>query len=302
LAELAAAEDLQLQLIARELLERGGKRLRPALVLLSAQFGECDERILLKTAAALELIHVASLYHDDVIDRAPLRRSAASVNARWGNALATIAGTYLFARASWVLASLGDNVNRVAGDAIVELCEGEIQEVSNAYDLELSEHDHLEVMARKTGALFALPCQLGAVLAAVPAPLAKALASYGRNLGLAFQLTDDALDVVGRLDETGKAPGADLREGVYGLPLIRVLKRRDQLSTQIRALLDRVTLTASDIRTVSSIVRDSGEVESVLLTAREHAGRAAAALDVLPAGLARQSLERLTAYAVSRSM
>jgi Geranylgeranyl pyrophosphate synthase len=301
LARLSAAEDLQLQLIARELVERGGKRLRPALVFLSSRFGQCDEDRLLRVAAALELLHVASLYHDDVIDRAPLRRRAESVNARWGNTLASLGGTYLFARASAVLASLADDVNRLTGDAMVTLCDGEVQEVSNAYDLDLSEREHLAILARKTGTLFALPCRVGAALGEVGAPVADALAVYGRNLGLAFQLIDDALDVTGAAAETGKAEGTDLREGVYGLSLLRALQRRDAAARQIRATLEQISLSEGEVQRVLSLVRESGVVESVLQTAREFAAQARRALDILPAGEAKESLDRLTAYAVSRS-
>ncbi len=297
----ARAEDLQLRVIALELVERGGKRLRPALLLLSAMQGDFREAVLLPAAAALEMVHVASLYHDDVMDRAPLRRRGASVNARWGNTLASLGGTYLFARASALLASLGETANRLASQAFVELCAGQLQEIENAYNLELSEDEHLEILTRKTGTLFALPCRLGAHLSAAPLPVADVLADYGRHLGLAFQLADDALDIVGRPGQTGKAAGTDLREGVYGLSVLRALRRTDGVGERMRQLLGQVSLAEEDVQEVLALVRASGGVDAAIETAREHAVRAGAALTTLPEGPGRRSLERLAEYAVARS-
>jgi heptaprenyl diphosphate synthase len=300
LLEAIQPEDLQLRVMALAVVKRGGKRLRPALALLAAAFGEADPRRLLQAAAALELVHVASLYHDDVMDRAPLRRGEASVNARWGNAPAAAAGTYLFARATALLAGLGDGANHLASRASVELCSGQLQEVENAYNLELSETVHLAILRRKTATLFELPCRLGALLSGLSAQRAESLAAYGRFLGLAFQLADDALDLTAESDQVGKATGADLRAGIYSLPVLLTLRSAGTAGPRLAALLEQVRLGEGEIQTALRLVRETG-LAPALATARVQAERARGELAELPAGPARESLWRLAGHAVERS-
>lgn len=295
------ASQPELREMALHLIRRGGKRLRPALLLLAAQFGDADDPRLLKATAAMELTHVASLYHDDVMDRAPARRGVDSVNVRWGNALASIAGTYLFARASALLASLGDVPNRLASQAFVALCAGQLQEVENAYNLELTEAEHLDILTRKTATLFKLPCHLGAYLSGASSTHTATLTAYGLHLGLAFQLADDALDLVGQTSQLGKATGTDLREGVYSLPVLRALRLGGVVGERLRTLLGQVRLTKEDVQTVLRLVQESGTVAEALELAREYARQAQGALEVLPEGTARLSLSRLAFYAMTRS-
>jgi heptaprenyl diphosphate synthase len=287
--------------MALHLIERGGKRLRPVLLLLSASFGRWNEDKLLRAAAALELIHIASLYHDDVMDRAELRRAGASANARWGNVPATFAGTYLFARASAVFASLGNDVNRLVSEASLDLCSGQLQEVENAFNLDLSEDEHSTILARKTATLFRLPCRLGAHLGGVARRQAASLDRYGRLLGLAFQLTDDALDLAGTAEEVGKSTGNDLRQGVFTLPVLRALRRPGAIGERLRDLLSRVQLSDGEVAAVLDLVRESGAVDEGLQVARGYAARARAALEGLPSGPPRRSLARLTELVASRS-
>ncbi len=294
------AEDLQLRAMALHLIERGGKRLRPALLLLATSFGQASPASALRAAAAMELLHVASLYHDDVMDRAPLRRRVASANATWGNQMAALAGTYLFARASAVLASLGDGPNRLFTGSAVELCAGQLQEVEHAYDLELDESDHLAILDRKTATLFELPCRLGGALGVARSDEVEALATYGRHLGRAFQLADDAMDLVGHEEDAGKATGVDLREGVYGLPVLRALRRQGVVGDHLRALLAQARLSPSDVHAALRLVRGSGAVVEALGVARDHAERAREALSALPDGPARRSLDGLAGYAITR--
>jgi len=299
------ADDLQLRVVAVELVQRGGKRLRPALLLLSASIAGSDwpagEAPLLNAAAALEMVHVASLYHDDVMDRAPLRRSGMSVNARWGNAVASLGGTYLFAKASGLFARLGDHANRLAGEAFVELCGGQLREVENAYNLALSEQEHLEILGSKTATLFELPCELGAYLAGLPIAATEALARYGHYLGIAFQIADDVLDITGSPGMTGKAAGTDLREGVYSLSVLHALRSDGAAAARIRELLARVHLEDGEIEEVVGLLRESGAVSHALATARTSVARALDALASVPAGDPRTSLERLAFYAMARS-
>jgi heptaprenyl diphosphate synthase len=235
------------------------------------------------------------------MDRAPLCRRDASANARWGNALASVAGTYLFARASALLAGVDDAVNRMAGEAFVELCSGQLREVENAYLLDLSEEEHQAILMRKTGTLFALPCRLGAHLGGLPPASAAALAAYGEHLGLAFQIADDALDLIGPPGETGKAARTDLREGVYSLAIIRTLGRNDRTGARVRKILGQLRLSQADLEEIVALVVESGAVTAALDTARLHAERAQTSLVNLPANAARSSLEQLAEYAVVRT-
>lgn len=268
---------------------------------LAAEHGRFDESQLRPVATALELIHVASLYHDDVMDRAALRRGGPTANAAWGNQAAAIAGTYLLARANALLAAAGREIVATTAWAAVELCTGQLQEVEHAYDVELTEQQHLAVVVRKTATLFELPCRLGAVLGGLPPAAVDALAGYGHHLGIAFQLADDALDLAGEQAQLGKSPTNDLREGTYSLAVLYALAHPEH-GARLRALLGRGHLDRAAIDTAIDLVRASGGIEQALDTARGHAAQARAALDPLPPGPARTTLARLTDYAVTRTV
>ena len=296
-----ACEDRQLEEIVRYLINQGGKRLRPALLFLAAAFGSATDETLLRAAAALELVHVASLYHDDIMDRARTRRGDASVNFRWGNSWATIAGTHLFACASKLLAALGDSANQTAAEATVALCTGQLREVENAYNLDLSETEHLAILSLKTATLFELPCQLGALLSHVAPTQAEALACYGHHLGLAFQLTDDALDLAGEASQLGKPTATDLREGVYSLPVLLALHRAGAVEAEMRSLLEQMHPSESDIRKVLCLVQESGAINEALDLARQHLVEAQCQLASLPNTPARHSLAGLAEFVLARS-
>ena len=298
--DAVSADDLQLRVMALHVIERGGKRLRPALLLLSASFGDFDLSALLCAAAALELTHVASLYHDDVMDRAPLRRRGVTTNARWGNAPAAFAGTYLFSRATDLWGSLGQLPNELASRALVDLCTGQLLEVENAYNLDLSEADHLSTLERKTATLFELPCRMGSLLSGALPSHSEALSTYGRKLGLAFQLVDDALDLTAGVEQIGKAVGNDLREGVYSLPVLRAVRSPD-VGEELRSLLEQVQLGDDDLRSALRLVSESGTIDDVLSLAESYSVEAKEAVAPLPDGPAIRSLRRLAAFAVGRS-
>lgn len=301
LVEAASPSEVPLSEMATWLLLLRGKRLRPALLFLAASFGKAQDSPLLRAAAALELVHVASLHHDDVMDRAPTRRGAASVNQRWGNVLAVMAGTYLFARATKLLAGLGDEVNLMVSRACADLCAGQLHEVENAFNLDLSETEHLEILGRKTATLFELPCRLGALLADVSDQATRSLSAYGRCIGLAFQLVDDSLDVAGRPGELGKRTGTDLRQGVYSLPVLLAARSEGSSGERIRGLLSQVRPSAADLTEVLDLVRASHAVGEVSHRAERLVNEAVASLEPLPDGPARQSLEQLASFVVSRS-
>jgi heptaprenyl diphosphate synthase len=301
LAAVVTTPDLELRAAALYLLERSSKRLRPALLFLAAEHGAFSESDLLPVATALELLHVASLYHDDVMDRAPLRRGGPSANATWGNRLATVAGTYLLSLANAMLAGAEPMLMELTAQAAMEICVGQLQEVDHAFDLDLGEAEHLAIIGRKTATLFELPCRLGAMLAVLPSAMVDALADYGRHLGIAFQLADDALDLTGHPGRLGKAVTTDLREGIYSLPVLRALADQD-VGQQLRALLSRVRLDEEAVQAAVRLVRHSGAVDHAMEVARRYAAQAQAALDPLPPGSARRTLIRLADYAVARSV
>ncbi len=300
LSAAVTTRDLELREIALHLVRQGGKRLRPALVLLVAGLGEASERRLLRAAAGVELLHVASLYHDDIMDRAPTRRGAPSANERWGNTRAAVAGTYLFARGMELLAAAGDEANRLAAARVADVCAGQLQELESAYDADLPEADHLTILERKTAALFVLPCRVGAALGGVPDELAAALERFARALGVAFQLADDALDLAGEAEVMGKATGTDLAEGAYGLPVL-IAARGGGSAERLRSLLRRSDPSATELAEALEIVREGPGTGAALKLARQRAREAHQAVATLPSGPVRTSLERLSEYAVARA-
>lgn len=301
LHSLVDPEDLELRVVALHVLERGGKRLRPALLLLAAGLGPVFELdVLLRAAAALELTHVASLYHDDIMDRAPMRRGVPSASALFGNTMATLGGIYLFAKAGDLWASLGNQASELAGRAAEELCLGQLREVENAFNLELEESEHIGILGRKTGTLFALPCEMGGILSGATPEATVALATFGRDIGVAFQLVDDALDLQGDEQEVGKATANDLREGVYSLAVLRAL-RSASMGERLADLLTQTRLEEATVTEAISLVRSSGAVEGVLELARSYAASAKSAIAVFPPGPEVESLRELADHAVARS-
>jgi geranylgeranyl pyrophosphate synthase len=294
-------QEVQLGAMVAQAVSGGGKRLRPALLFIAASFGHASDKKLLHAAAALELMHVASLYHDDVMDHAMMRRHAPSANVRWGNGFATLTGTFLLARATALLSGLGETANRFAAAATVALSTGQLHELDNAYNTELSQTRRIDILRRKTATLFELPCQLGAHLSGSDITRALTLTAYGRDLGLAFQLADDALDLAGDPEETGKAIGTDIRQGIYSIPIVRALRRRDARARQLHELLTRVRLNDREVSCAVTLVRASGTIGEVLGLARASATRAIRRLASLPKGAARRSLNALAEYAVART-
>ena len=301
LKDAVEPEDPELRAVANYLLAQKGKRLRPALVLLAGTFGNtASENVLMRAAMALEFLHVGSLYHDDVMDRAEVRRRVPSVNARWGNIPASVSGTYLFALAATQFASFGSWANQMASEAVVNLSTGQMLEVEHAYNLELTESELIDILRKKTATLFELPLRLGSFVAGASEEHIEILAMYGREVGLAFQLTDDALDFVGDEASMGKQTGRDLRRGVYRLPVIRACQS-DATGQQIRHLLQKLDPSDEDIVAASDLIRSYGAIEATLVTAREKAECAQACLKQLPDGPARLSLHRLADHVVTRT-
>jgi heptaprenyl diphosphate synthase len=296
LREAVASGEPLVHEAAGHLLEAGGKRFRPMLVLLAGHLGDSTDPRLVRCAAAIELTHLATLYHDDVIDEAVVRRGAQSANARFDNTVAILTGDYLFARSSGLAADLGTYVSRVLADTIASLCEGQIMESEHSRGGAQTVVRYLAVVERKTAVLMAASCHLGAWLAAAPHEQVRAAEEFGRCLGIAFQLSDDVLDISGVEEQSGKVPGTDLREGIWTLPVFETLEGRAPGADRLRAALGE-----GDVPGALDILRDNGSCELSLNQAAEWAARAKAALSSVPAGAAREALERLADFLPGRT-
>lgn len=298
--EAVTSDDQLLSSLALHLMSLGGKRLRPALLLLASGASPYPEPVL-RAAAVVELIHLASLYHDDVMDRAVRRRGGESANRRWGNELAVLAGSHLFSRAASLLASMGDEAVRLGGEAAVRLCRGQLREAESAYNLDLTVSEHLGILELKTAALFELAVRLGALLGARSPSVMGGLPLYAQHLGIAFQLADDVLDFTGDAATIGKNVGNDLQEGVYSLPVLLTLRRSDHLGLESNRILGQLELRPIDIERVFELVAEADTVSETVNLARRHAEKAVEALHVLDPGTVRASLEGLARFAVERS-
>lgn len=284
------------------LIKAGGKRLRPTLLLLAAQCGErCDLDRAMPLAVSVELIHMASLVHDDVIDRADTRRGTATTNAKWGNRLAILLGDYLFSRA--FLLTLGHGYDERLASRMAEivrnLATGEIRQDASLF-APCAEDEYLTRIALKTGNFFGLCCELGALLSEAGQPLTSALRDYGRAFGMAFQLTDDLLDLTADGTTLGKpAAGNDLRQGVLTLPVLRALSTSDRRGELLAIAQTRAAAPAQIARAVA-IVRESDGLAYTRRLAADYADRALAALAVpMPDG-ARSALTELARFVLQR--
>jgi heptaprenyl diphosphate synthase len=214
---------------AQHLVRAGGKRFRPLLVMLAAQFGDRHAPGIVPSAVVVELTHLATLYHDDVMDEADVRRGVPSANARWGNSVAVLTGDFLFARASHILADLGPEAVRVQAEAFERLVTGQILETAGPTDGRDPVEHYLDVLGGKTGSLVAVSCRFGAMMSGADETVVDVLTQYGERLGVAFQLADDVLDIASDSHESGKTPGTDLREGIPTMPVLRLRERAARL-------------------------------------------------------------------------
>ena len=284
--------DAFLDEVATHLVDAGGKRLRPALSLVAASLGgeETTEDTLLG-AVSVELVHLASLYHDDVMDEATKRRNVASVNARWGNLVAIVAGDFLLARSAEIAASLGTEVAGLLAATLARLCQGQIAEVRAAYDVGRAEEGYLTAVADKTAALMSAACRIGALTAGLERTDVEALTRYGECLGIVFQIRDDVLDVVADETELGKPPGQDLAEGIYTLPVQRALTDL-RVGAELRAVLGR-PLDRDEVEVARGLVARSTGIAASAAVARRYAEEAVEAARGLGDGEVPTSLAEL---------
>ena len=267
--------------------------MRPALVLLASRAGETGRVATDLAAAAVELVHLATLCHDDVIDETDLRRGVPTVHSRWGIEIAVLAGDFLFARGCTLGAEAGGEVPGILARAIAEVCQGQIVETSTLGDANRSVDEYMETIRRKSATLFAAACELGASTASVESAQRAALISFGEHLGLAFQMVDDLLDLIGDPEVIGKIPGTDLREGVFTLPVLLACERDGVLRARIGEG-DR------DLGTVLPKLESTGALRTTLEMADSRAEAAIQRLRMLPDSEWRSALESLVDSVMSQ--
>ncbi|HEY3684868.1 MAG TPA: polyprenyl synthetase family protein [Streptosporangiaceae bacterium] len=277
LHEIVAADDAFLTQAATYLINAGGKRMRPLIVLLGADFGDPEAPGVVTAAAMVELIHVASLYHDDVMDDAPLRHGVRSANVRWGNSVAVLLGDYLLAKAAGTGASLGQAAIDLQVETIDRLVRGQVRETTGPGPGADPAAHALSVMADKSGALITMSAKLGALVAGAPAAYVAALGRAAENLGVAFQLADDLLDITGAPGDSGKTPGTDLREGVLTLPVRYAIAERGRAARQLRRIVthgpvddpSRLAVALDLLRASPALPRTRTAIASYTAAARE---------------------------------
>ncbi len=287
---------------ARHLVDAGGKRVRPLLTLLTAHFGEPTEPLVERSALVVELTHLATLYHDDVMDEALVRRGAASANSRFGNTVAILTGDYLFARAASIASELGPEGVRLQADTFARLVQGQIRETAGPRDGVDPVKHYLDVLADKTGSLIATAGRFGALFAGADRAVVDTLAEFGETFGVAFQLSDDLLDIESESGQSGKTPGTDLREGVATLPVLYALADDDTAGARLREILAAGPVTDDDAHAEAlGLLRSSTALDRARATCEQYAGQARALLDSLPDVPATAALATMCEYVIART-
>ncbi|MEI2654363.1 MAG: polyprenyl synthetase family protein [Microthrixaceae bacterium] len=293
------SQDPYLTEIAGHLIKAGGKRVRPGFCIAAAATAAGSDGVatadIIKAAVSVELVHLGSLYHDDVMDDAITRRTVESVNAKWGNLKAILAGDFLLARASEIASSLGVEVAGLLASTIARLCEGQVLELRFTYDTARTEDAYLRSIDGKTAALLATASRIGGIVAELPSEQIEALTTFGHAYGMAFQVVDDVLDLVATEAELGKPAGHDMEEGVYTLPVLRALA--SDAGDELRPLLTD-HMTADDRARAVEIVAGGGWITGAVEVARSHAARAVEALDRFPSGPGVDGLSAAAAHLV----
>lgn len=313
--EALASESELLAAMGEHVLGSGGKRMRPALVLLAAELCGYTGARRIQIAAAVELLHTATLLHDDVVDLSSMRRGRPSANAVWGNRSSILAGDFLYARSSSMIVEDGNlEILWIFSDTIRQMAEGELLQLARSFDPSVTESHYYRVIDRKSASLLAAACEAGAILGGVTRAERRRLAEFGREFGVAFQLRDDALDYEARAAELGKPPYTDLREGKVTLPLLLTLKRctpaeRDEIAWVLKRAAGQTAVASEadsrdaepvDLAPVIDRVHRYRGLEDTVRRAHEHVEKAAAAIDPFPAGAAREMLLAAAHFAVSR--
>ncbi|MEV8094345.1 polyprenyl synthetase family protein [Kitasatospora sp. NPDC085879] len=307
LVEAVKSEVPFITVTASHLIEAGGKRFRPLLVMLAAQFGDPYAPGVVPAAVVVELTHLATLYHDDVMDEAPVRRGAQSANSRWDNSVAILTGDFLFSRASQVLADLGPEAVRIQADAFERLVTGQILETAGPRPADDPLQHYLDVISGKTGSLVAVSCRFGALMAGAEPWVVDILTQYGERMGTAFQLADDVLDVASDGHESGKTPGTDLREGVPTLPVLLLrqtpVDQDDPADLRLRELLEGDLAEDDELHAEAlRLLRRHPALERARRETLRYAEEARALLAPLPECPAKAALQGLCDAVAIRTM
>ena len=285
---------------SRHLVEAGGKRFRPLITLIASHFGNGQSRQVIEAAVVCELTHVATLYHDDVMDEAPLRRGVESANNRWGNTVAILTGDYLFSKASDLLADLGPEAVRLQAKTFERLVIGQIQETQGPKNGADPLEHYLQVVADKTGSLIATSARFGAMLAGANQSHIETLTNFGEKIGIAFQLADDVIDIASDSSQSGKTPGTDLKEGVPTLVTLQIMRSNRPEDAELKALLAK-PMDDATVAQVIPRIRTHQALKDARTQLHQLADEAKSLLAALPQGLARSALENLCHAIVDRT-
>ena len=283
---------------SRHLVEAGGKRFRPMLALIASHFGSGPNKKVIEAAVVCELTHVATLYHDDVMDEAPLRRGVTSANAKWDNTVAILTGDYLFSKASDLLADLGPEAVRLQAKTFERLVIGQIEETQGAKGDPL-EH-YLRVVKEKTGSLIATSARFGALFGGATPEIVETLTIFGEKIGIAFQLADDVIDITSDSNQSGKTPGTDLKEGVATLVTLQILTSNNPADAKLKQVLSS-PVPETEIASVIKELRSHRALNEAKRYLHNLAGESKSILASLPNGAARETLERLCDAIVDRT-
>lgn len=285
---------------SRHLVEAGGKRFRPLIALIASHFGNGQSREVIEAAVVCELTHVATLYHDDVMDEAPLRRGVESANNRWGNTVAILTGDYLFSKASDLLADLGPEAVRLQAKTFERLVIGQIQETQGPANGADPLAHYIDVVANKTGSLIATSARFGALLSGANKEVVETLTNFGEKIGIAFQLADDVIDIASDSNQSGKTPGTDLKEGVPTLVTLQIMKSNRPEDAELKTLLS-APMDDDMVAKVIPQLRNHQALQDARTYLHQLANESKALLSKLPEGPARQALENLCLAIVDRT-
>lgn len=286
---------------SRHLVAAGGKRLRPLLTLIASHFGDSTRKEVIPAAVVCELTHLATLYHDDVMDEAPLRRGVESANNRWGNTIAILTGDYLFSKASDLLADLGPEAVRLQARTFERLVIGQIMETQGPQNSEDPLAHYLRVVGDKTGSLIATSARFGAMLSGAPREIVETLTTFGEQIGIAFQLADDVIDIASESNQSGKTPGTDLREGIPTLVTLNVMASDKSEDAELKRLLSAPIHDEDVVAQVLQALRSHNGLQQAREQLNQIAKDARTALGPLPLNTATGALFSLCDAVVDRS-
>ncbi|MDQ0155222.1 heptaprenyl diphosphate synthase component II [Robertmurraya andreesenii] len=294
LEETVQGESPLLQQASLHLLQAGGKRIRPVFVLLSGKFGDYDIRVIKDVAVALELIHMASLVHDDVIDDADIRRGRPTIKNKWDNRFAMYSGDFIFAKSLELMSHIKNPLaHQILSKTIVELCIGEIEQIKDKYRFEQSLRDYLLRIKRKTALLIATSCQLGAIAAGVDEQVHRKLYRFGYYVGMSYQIIDDILDFTGTEEELGKPAGGDLLQGNITLPVLYAMED-ERLRSEIVTVHEQMSQV--EIARITDLVKQSGAIDKAFQISDRYLQKALTILEELPNNRSKKTLRDIARY------